>query len=214
MTKEILKILFPKTKNIDEVISIIDKYRASFKVDTPLRLAMFLSQVREEVGEDFKVVRENLNYNEASVLKTFKNITIEEAEKYARDEDTPVTNQVAIANIVYASKLGNGNKDSNSNGKLDEDDDGWKYRGAGCLQITGKYNFQEVQKRCLKILGREVSPDTLEGFIIFGMALWYYKDLYLKADTGNIDKVTEIINKYTDSYEKRKAHYNKIKHLV
>ena len=212
-----IEILFPRTKNISEVVEILEKYK-NFGVNTNLRLAHFLAQVREEVGPEFKVIRENLNYSKESALKIFKNMTFEEADKYARDFDTPIANQVAIANIAYANKLGNGSKDSNFNGKLDEDDDGWKYRGAGCLQITGKYNFQEVQKRCVKYAGKEFDPDTIEGFIVFGMAFWIQHDLYRLADAGSdrsvTDSITAKINKYTASYNERYNHFLAIKHLV
>ncbi len=209
-----VKILFPATKNIDEVVGIIEKYRMKFGLNTDMRLAQFLAQVREEVGPEFKVIRENLNYKEETVLKLFKNMTAADAEKYARDENTPVADQVAIANIVYANKLGNGKADSNGNGTLDKDDDGWKYRGAGCLQITGKSNFAEVQKRCIAKTGAEANPDTLEGFMLFGFAYWLWRDCYKAADTGNADKVTAIINKHTESYAKRKEYFNSIKHLI
>ena len=207
-------ILFPATKNIDEVVGIIDKYRMKFGLDTGMRLAQFLAQVREEVGPEFKVVRENLNYSEAALTKLYKAFNDKLAEKYGRDEDTPVADQKAIANIAYANKLGNGNADSDGDGDMDKDDDGYKYRGAGCLQITGKGNFAEVQKRCIKYAGREMDPDTLEGFIVFGMAFWIQHDLYRLADAGNPDKVTAVINKYTDSYDRRKGHFKSIEHLV
>ena len=97
---------------------------------------------------------------------------------------------------------------------MDEEDDGWKYRGAGCLQITGKSNFEEVQKRCVRYAGKEVDPVTLEGFILFRMAYWIQHDLYRVADTGDIDKVTAKINKYTDSHGERRKHYESIKDLV
>ena len=209
-----VEILFPATKNIDEVVGIIDKYRMKFGLNTDMRLAQFLAQVREEVGPEFKVIRENLNYKEESALKLFKNMTAADAEKYARDENTPVADQVAIANIAYANKLGNGKADSNGNGTLDKDDDGWKYRGAGCLQITGKSNFAEVQKRCIAKTGAEANPDTLEGFMLFGFAYWLWRDCYKAADTGDADKVTAIINKHTESYAKRKEYFNSIKHLI
>ncbi len=218
MVKEMVAILFPATKNIDEVVGIIEKYRMKFGLNTGLRLAMFLAQVREETGSEFKVIRENLNYKEEAALKLFKNITVADAEKYARDENTPVADQVAIANIAYANKLGNGKADSNENGKLDVNDDGWKYRGAGCLQITGKSNFAEVEKRIKKYAGVEMNPDTLEGFILMGMAFWIWKDLYRLADVSKapeqVDKITEVINKYTDSYEHRRNHFASIRHLV
>ena len=215
MVKEMVEILFPATKNIDEVVGIIDKCRMKFGLNTDMRLAQFLAQVREEVGPEFKVVRENLNYKEETVLKMWPNrISVEQAEKYARDENTPKANQEAIANLAYANKLGNGNADSDGDGDMDANDDGFKYRGAGCLQITGKGNFAEVQKRCLKYAGKEMDPDTLEGFIVFGMAYWMQRDIYRQADTGDADKVTAVINKYTDSYDRRKGHFKSIEHLV
>lgn len=213
MVKEMVEILFPATKNTDEVVGIIDKYRMKFGLNTDMRLAQFLAQVREEVGPEFKVIRENLNYHEDTLTKVYKAFTKELAEKYGRDEKNKA-NQEAIANIAYANKLGNGNADSDGDGDMDADDDGYKYRGAGCLQITGKGNFTEVQKRCVKYAGKEMNPDTLEGFIVFGMAFWMWKDIYNQADTGITDRVTTVINKYTDSYDKRRSHFDKIKHLV
>ena len=215
MVKEMVKILFPATKNIDEVAGIIDKYRMKFGLNTDMRLAQFLAQVREEVGPEFKVIRESLNYKEEAVLKMWPNrISVSDAEKYARDEDTPKANQEAIANLVYSGRLGNGAADSDGDGDMDADDDGFKYRGAGCLQITGKSNFAEVQKRCMAKTGAEANPDTLEGFMLFGFAYWLWRDCYKAADTGDADKVTAIINKHTESYAKRKEYFNSIKHLI
>lgn len=213
MIKQAIEILFPATKNVDEVVSIMDKYRDKFGLNTDLRLAMFLAQVREEIGSEFKVVRENLNYAPTALMKAYKAFNEKLANEYGRSGDKKA-NQEAIANIAYANKLGNGNADSDGDGDMDADDDGWKYRGAGCLQITGKNNFAEVQKRCLKYAGKEVDPDTMEGFILFGMAYWMWRDIYVQADTGNPDKVTAVINKYTDSYESRSKHFNSIKHLI
>ena len=210
-----VEILFPATKNIDEVVGIIDKYRMKFGLNTDMRLAQFLAQVREEVGPEFKVIRESLNYKEEAVLKMWPNrVSVDQAEKYARDEDTPKANQEVIANLAYANRLGNGAADSDNDGDMDANDDGYKYRGAGCLQITGKSNFAEVQKRCVKYAGKEMDPNTLEGFIVFGMSFWIWQDCYKAADTGDADKVTAIINKHTESYAKRKEYFNSIKHLI
>ena len=215
MTEQFIKILFPQTKNMSEVVSIIDRYKDKFGLNTDMRLAQFLAQVREEVGPEFKVIRESLNYTEEAVLKMWPNrISVDQAEKYARDEDTPKANQEAIANLVYSNRLGNGAADSDNDGDMDANDDGYKYRGAGCLQITGKSNFAEVQKRCIAKTGAEANPDTLEGFILFGFAYWLWRDCYKTADTGDADKVTAIINKHTESYAKRKSYFNSIKHLV
>ena len=218
MVKDMIRTLFPNTINVDKVVEVIEEYRHKFGLNTDLRLGHFLAQVREEIGPNFVVKRENLNYSEEAVLKMWpKRFTKEQADKYARDEDTPIANQEAIANLAYANRLGNGAPDSDGDGDMDADDDGFKYRGAGCLQITGKSNFAEVQKRCVKYAGKEMDPDTLEGFIVFGMAYWIWHDLYRLADEGTsdsvVDKITAKINRYTDSYDKRKVHFRLIKDI-
>lgn len=224
-TIKMLTKLFPKTKNISEVAGILEKYK-NFGINTNLRLAHFLAQVREEVGEEFKPISENLNYSEQAVLKLFKNMTPELAEKYARDEDTPKADQIAIANIAYGNKLGNGDMDTDKDGKLDEDDDGWRYRGAGVLQITGKHNYQEVQRRIdkyaptsnIEIILSPKDIHTLEGSILAGLGFWMWKDLYRLADMGktevNVDNITRVINLHTESYLNRRQHFIKIRDLI
>ena len=219
MTKDMIKRLFPDTRDVDSVVSVIDQYKDKFGLNTDLRLGHFLAQVREEVGSEFKVLRESLNYKETAVLKMWpKRFTKEQAERYARDEDTPVANQEAIANLAYGNRLGNGAPDSDGDGDMDANDDGYKYRGAGCLQITGKSNFEEVQKRCVRYAGKEMDPDTLEGFVVFGMAYWIQHDLYKLADKGKsdlvVDSITAKINYHTHSYASRVAHFGKIKELI
>lgn len=226
-TREMLQILFKASdsKVLDEVANVINSLGSHFGINTNLRLAHFLAQVREEIGPKFEPRIESLNYSESSVLKTFKQITPAQAEQYARDEDTPVADQVAIANIVYANRMGNGNADSNGNGKLDKQDDGYMYRGRGTLQITGKYNYQEVQKRIDKyypnsgvniLTGSNV--DSLLGSILIGMGFWIWKDLYRLADAGTskqvVDSITAVINKYTNSYDHRYNHFSKLVSLL
>lgn len=211
--KEMVQVLFPATKNIDEVVGIIDRYKDKFGLNTGMRMAQFLAQVREEVGPEFKVMRESLNYSSEALMGMYKAFNSKLADQYGRN-GKHAADQTVVANIAYADKLGNGHADSDGDGDMDKDDDGWKYRGAGCLQVTGKDNFAEVQKRCVKYAGKEADPDTLEGFILMGMGYWMWRDIYRVADTGDADKVTAVINKYTDSYDKRKGHYNKIAHLA
>ena len=66
-----IEILFPRTKNIQEISKILEKYK-NFGVNTNQRLAHFLAQVREEVGAELKPISENLNYTEEGLKKTFK----------------------------------------------------------------------------------------------------------------------------------------------
>ena len=214
-TTQMLTRLFPKTKNISEVVEILEKYK-NFGINTNLRLAHFLAQAREEVGEEFKPISENLNYSNLALknlFKTFKD-NPELAEKYGRN--TQPANQEMIANIAYANKLGN--EDISSG-------DGYKYRGAGVLQITGKFNFEEVQRRIDRYaptsnidIVNSNDIHTLEGAILAGLAFWMWKDIYKAADMGTSDKdvdgVTKIINKYTNSYKERREYFHKIKHLI
>ena len=208
MTKDMIKRLFPDTRNIDAVVSVIDQYKDKFGLNTDLRLGHFLAQVREEVGSEFKVLRENLNYRSDALRKIFGNrFTEVQAREYGRGVNS--ANQEMIANIAYANRLGNGDADSG---------DGWKYRGAGCLQITGKGNFEEVQKRCVRYAGKEMDPNTLEGFVVFGMAYWMKFDLYRLADKGKsdsvVDSITAKINYHTHSYANRVAHFKRIKDII
>ena len=219
--------LFPRTKNINEVVDVIYTYGSKFGVNTNLRLAHYLAQVREEIGDSFEPKAESLNYSEDALIKTFKVFkdNPELADMYGRDEDTPKANQEAIGNLAYANRMGNGNPDSDGDGDMDKDDDGFKYRGRGTLQITGKYNYQEVQKRIDKYspnLGVNIitgsNVDTLTGSILIGMGFWIWKDLYRLADVGTskevVDSITTVINKYTSSYAKRREHFNKIVTLI
>ena len=208
MTKDMIKQLFPDTRNVDTVVSVVDQYKDKFGLNTDLRLGHFLAQVREEVGSEFKVLRENLNYRSDALRKIFGNrFTEVQAREYGRGVNS--ANQEMIANIAYANRLGNGDADSG---------DGWKYRGAGCLQITGKGNFEEVQKRCVRYTGKEMDPDTLEGFVVFGFAYWMQHDLYRLADKGKsdsvVDSITAKINYHTHSYANRVAHFKKIKDII
>jgi len=217
-TKEMINILFPKTDEIDisYAANIIDIKCQNFGLNTPLRVAHFLAQVREEVGDEFKSVFENLNYSEEALPKLFKSFRENDyANLYGRNSEHPA-NIKMIANIAYANRMGNGDIES---------EDGYKYRGAGALQITGKGNYIEVQKRIDKyVIGKSIdiinSDDihTLKGSILAGAGYWIWKDIYKDADLGiedyAIDNVTARINKHTDSYIKRRKHFNKIKHLI
>ena len=121
-----------------------------------------------------------------------------------------------IANLSNAVRIGNCPVESG---------DGWNYRGRFCLQITGKSNYLEVQKRIDKYLpgsgidiiqGQKV--DELRTHVVAGLAFWIKEDLYKLADSGisrtAVDSVTAKINKFTDSYEHRWSHFSKVSHLI
>lgn len=112
---------------VDEMPLVIEK----FGINSPLRLSHFLSQCAHESG-NFKFVRENLNYSADGLRKIFPKYfpTLEAANKYARQPEK-------IANKVYGNRMGNGDEASG---------DGYKFRGRGFIQLTGKDNYAAFDK--------------------------------------------------------------------
>jgi putative chitinase len=104
-----------------------------FNIDTPIRQASFIGQCGHECG-NFKVLEENLNYRAETLMKLWKNRfpTLEFANEYSR-------NPKKIANKVYASRMGNRDEASG---------DGYRFRGRGCIQLTGHANYFHAGKAC------------------------------------------------------------------
>ena len=223
-----LQTLFPNNKHSDLVnmTNLLEKYGKYFGVDTPLRTAHFLAQVREEVGPLLRPRSENLNYTPRALQKTFSVFRNNPAlaDSLGRTYSHPA-DQDAIASYAYANRLGNGNADSNKDGVVDENDDGWKYRGKFLLQITGKSNYKIVQKRIdrylpnsgINILDNDYSDD-IEVHLVASMGYWIYRDIYRAADGGvsglDVDNVTRLINRYTHSYSVRRTHFESIKRYI
>ena len=112
------------------VIDQLPETILKFELNTPLRLAHFLAQAGHESG-GFKLTNENLNYSAKGLLGIFpKYFTAQTAPLYERKPEK-------IANIVYASRMGNGTKDSG---------EGYKFRGRGYIQLTGKINYTAFDK--------------------------------------------------------------------
>jgi putative chitinase len=160
----------------------------SYNVNTPIRLAHFFAQIEHESG--LKPISENLNYSAERLLVVFpKYFKKEQSLAYARQ-------QSRIANRVYANRMGNGNEASG---------DGWKYRGRGFIQITGKNNYLMLSKDaridCFN------NPDLLlqEDYAMIS-ALWFWNKNKLNsyADTGDIIGLTRRINGGLNGIEHRK----------
>ena len=114
----------------DSVIAQIPSIQEKFEINTSLRLAHFLAQCGHESG-NFTVTKENLSYSAERLQVIFKKyFTAESAAEYARKADK-------IANIVYANRMGNGNQASG---------EGYKFRGRGFIQLTGKDNYTAFDK--------------------------------------------------------------------
>lgn len=148
-------------------------------INTPLRKAHFFAQIDHESG--LKPISENLNYSTEGLLKNFhKYFRIKEAARsYAR-------NPQMIANKVYSNRMGNGSEASG---------DGWKYRGRGFIQITGKNNYRLLSAKT----GVEYinNPDLLlnEADAMIS-ALWYWNtsNLNKHADNDDLDAISDLIN--------------------
>lgn len=226
-TMKILQKLFDNDSyELAEIADMIDLYGKEFGVNTPLRVAHFLAQVREEIGPKLRPRSENLNYTPEALRKTFKYFRMHPnlADKLGRTSRQSA-DQDAIASYAYANRLGNGEADTNNDGYVDELDDGWKYRGKFLLQITGKANYSAVQIRIdrylpnsgINILENDYAND-IRVHVIASMAYWIWHDLYRKADGGtsdsDINNVTRMINRYTHSYSARRRHFRMIEDFI
>lgn len=165
-------------------------------IDTPLRLAHFFAQIDHESG--LKPVEENLNYSADALQRVFgKYFPIyETAQKYARKPEK-------IANKVYANRMDNGDEKSG---------DGWRYRGRGFIQITGKYNYTQLSNDTG--VDYVSDPDKLlnEADSMVA-ALWYWNkhDLNDYADQDDILTITKRINGGTNGLQHRKQLLEKYK---
>jgi putative chitinase len=170
--------------------SVIQRYQ----INTEKRLAHFLSQCGHESG-GFRVFSENLNYSAVGLLKTFpRYFTGETAALYARKPE-------AIANRVYANRMSNGDEESG---------DGWKYRGRGCIQLTGKSNYSLYNNAVPENV--IANPDLVSGSLALDSAGWFWETNRLNAlaDTGTVEQITRRVNGGQHGLTDRKNRYNQI----
>lgn len=153
------------------------------QINTPARAAAFMAQAKHE-SADMTVLEENLDYPAATLLKLWDTrFDAATANDYAR-------NPQRIANRVYGNRLGNGDEASG---------DGWRYRGRGIFQITGKDNYRECS------IGLFADPNYLVDFpeaaatinVAAMSAAWYWgrNGLNDLADAGDFDGVCDVINR-------------------
>ena len=165
----------------DKVIEQIPGVMEKFQINTPLRLAHFLAQCGHESG-GFRATQENLNYSAKGLNGIFKKYfpTEASAAAYARQPQK-------IANKVYANRMGNGSEASG---------DGWKYRGRGPIQLTGKDNYTAFAAAVQRpdVL---TNPDLVVGELAFESALWFFRKngLLAIADKGVTDAIITQITK-------------------
>ena len=166
-----------------------------YDINTPERVAAFIAQCAHESG-NFIFLSENLNYKAESLTKIFS--------KYFKDIGTAKQYEkqpAKIANKIYADRMGNGNEASG---------DGFKYRGRGLIQLTGKTNYTWFAAS-LEITPEEAAEymGTFEGAAQSACWFWETNKLNQWADKGDIEKMTKIINGGTHGLDDRIARYNR-----
>jgi putative chitinase len=178
----------------DSVLAQIPDVAAKFEINTPLRLAHFLSQCGHESG-GFKLVTENLNYGSKGLLTVFKKYfpTQAKALQYERKPEK-------IANLVYANRIGNGPEASG---------DGYKYRGRGAIQLTGHDNYKSFADSIDQSIDEAVAyTETLAGAIESACWFWNKNKLNQYADSADLVTLTKRINGGKIGLDYRVKHYN------
>ena len=185
------------------VIDQIPDTASKFGITNTLRLAHFLAQCGHESG-GFKAVRENLNYSAKGLLgifrKYFTNVNL--AMQYERKPEK-------IANRVYASRMGNGNEASG---------DGFKFRGRGYIQLTGKDNYSLFDATVPESILQDPElvatkyPLASAGFFFKRNNLWAICDR--GADLATVTAVTKRVNGGTIGLQDRIKHFNEYYKLL
>jgi len=163
---------------------------------TPEHVSMWIAQVGHESANLTRLV-ESLNYSADGLVKTWPTrFTAESAARVGRTA-SKAADQEAIAEIVYGGRLGNVHAG-----------DGWRFRGRGPIQVTGRANYRE----CGMAIGHDLEqePSLLE-LRSTGAAstAWYWRKHRLTGLNGDVLRVTRLINGGTNGLADRQARYDK-----
>lgn len=233
-TLDIMKQLYPalptaRHPELQEIANEINNHIYFYKLDTPLRRAHFFAQILQETGPKLRT-EEDLTYRVSGLTAKFKYFrdNPDKAEEHGfviphgaiKGNGQPMnqTDFEAIANGAYGgrSDLGNGNYASG---------DGWKYRGRGLKQLTGRANYTSFDSWYRENLSRWPgdennfieNPDlikTIKYAVRSAANFWIINNLHQRADTGStpeaVDLITDIVNRNTDSRQERKNHFQTI----
>ena len=190
--QQLLQILPNAGRQAGVFVPVLNTAMGKYGIVTRLRIAAFIAQIGHESGQLTRLV-ENLNYSAEGLMKTWPSrFDLVRATAAARKPEQ-------IANIVYAGRMGN-----------TEPGDGWKYRGRGLFQVTGRANYAA----CGEALGLDLinQPTLLEQPQYAAMsAAWFWstRGLNTLADAGDFVKITRRINGGLTGQEDRQALYEK-----
>jgi len=185
------------------VIAMIPDTAAKFSINNPLRLAHFLAQCGHESG-GFKATQENLNYSAKGLMGIFKKYfpTVALATAYQRKPEM-------IASRVYGGRMGNGAEATR---------EGYKFRGRGYIQLTGKENYTAFGKS----IGEDIlaNPDVVASKYALLSAAWFFSKngLHKLADGGSSDvvvtQITKRVNGGTNGLADRIKHFKEYYYLL
>lgn len=203
LTKEQLAQMIPGNPYVEHWHRVLEQLLPDYDINTPQRIAAFVAQCAHESG-NFRVIKENLNYRAESLVKIFPKYfpTLDLAREYASRPNK----QEAIANRIYANRMGNGPEESG---------DGFRYCGRGLIQLTGKTNYQNFADSIETPV--EMIPEylaTFEGAAQSACWFWETNNLNRFADIGDIKGLTRAINGGFIGLEDRIKHYNHALHVL
>lgn len=199
LTKAVLTGLGVTSERADKYLAALNEALAAHAIDTPLRVAHFLAQVLHESGK-MRWVEENLNYSADGLRAVFsKYFNDAEAREYARNPER-------IANRTYGNRMGNGDEASG---------DGYRYRGRGLIQLTGKDNYRAFSDW---IHDDDVvsNPDLVADKYAVHSAVYYWSENNINriADRDDVRGVTKAINGGLKGLDDRMELLQKAKQLI
>jgi putative chitinase len=195
-TEEQVHHLLPRVKNVAEWYDAMVETLPQYGINDIARVSAFIAQCAHESG-GFTLMQENLNYSADGLQKIFGKYfpNPQIAAQYARQPEK-------IANRVYANRMSNGDEASG---------DGWKFRGRGLIQLTGKHNYTKCSEAFFDDHTLLEQPDILvQPYYALNSACWFWNANKLNelADAQDIKMMTKKINGGFIGLEDRIKHYN------
>lgn len=195
-----LRAMIPTNDDVDAWCEELNKALDKYDIDTPKRVAGFISQCAHE-SRDFTATEENLNYSQGALERVFGRYFgpgKRNAAEYARNPEK-------IANYVYMDEF------RSKRGALGnvKDGDGWRFRGGGLKQLTGRNNYEGFAKD-YGITAEEAADwvRTKEGALASALWFWSKNNLNAVADTGDVVALTKRINGGDIGLADRQRRYN------
>jgi len=194
-----------KQERADLLASLMSKSFPKYGIITPARIQAFIAQVAHESGE-FNIKTESMNYSKAERICAIwpSRFNMDGSNKKLNANDY-VKNQEKLANTVYSNRMGNGDFASG---------DGFRYRGGGYMQITGKESYQKYAKFISKDVAETADLVRSTDEYALDSACWLFaieKQLNDEADKGDFITITKRINGGVIGLEERQKYYARTK---